>query len=174
VLPVFAATAVAAVLATLAQTDWPRGAKALAPRLSKLNPLAGAKRILGPEGLVEMARTLLKLGGVGAALWVSVDFSLLAAALQRPPGALMAVAADAAMRLLAAPLLAFAVLAAPDLLWVRWRHLRQLRMSREEMREEMKESEGDPQLKARRRRIQETRARRRDAGGNASGRYSHH
>jgi flagellar biosynthesis protein FlhB len=144
VLPVFLATGAAAVLATLAQTGWPRGAKALAPRLSKLNPLAGAKRILGPEGLAEMVRTLLKLGGVGAALWASVDLSVLAAALQRPPGALLAVAAEAAMRLLVATLLAFAVLAAVDLLWVRWRHLRQLRMSREEMREEMKESEGDP------------------------------
>jgi flagellar biosynthesis protein FlhB len=46
-------------------------------------------------------------------------------------------------------------------LLVRWRHLRQLRMSREDLREEMRESEGDPQVKARLRRIRESRARQR-------------
>ncbi|WP_135466618.1 EscU/YscU/HrcU family type III secretion system export apparatus switch protein [Crenalkalicoccus roseus] len=160
-LPVLGATALAAVLATLAQTGLPRSAKPLKPSLARLNPLAALKRILGPQGAFELLRTLLKLLGVGWALWLAVDLTTLAAALHRPPGLLLRTASEGAMRLLVAALLAFAVLAALDLLWVRWRHLRQLRMTRQELREELKDTEGDPHLKARRRRLQEGRARQR-------------
>ncbi|MFC7544534.1 EscU/YscU/HrcU family type III secretion system export apparatus switch protein [Siccirubricoccus deserti] len=65
------------------------------------------------------------------------------------------------LRLLVAMLLAFGGLALLDLLWVRWRHLRKLRMSREEVKQEQRESEGDPHVRARLRQIRETRARRR-------------
>ncbi len=160
-LPVLGAVAAAAVLATLAQTGWPQSGKGLVPDPSRLNPMTALKRILGPDGLMEMLRTLLKLAGVGAAVWLSLDVSMLDGALHRPAAALLGTAAEGAARLMLAALLAFGVLAGLDLFWVRWRHHRQLRMTRQEMREEMKESEGDPQFKARRRAVQETRARRR-------------
>lgn len=160
-LPVLGATAVAAVLATFAQTGLPRGAKPLRPSLGRLNPLAALKRILGPQGVFELLRTLLKLAGVGLALWLAVDPPSLSAALHRPAGALLDVATGAAARLVTATLIAFALLAALDLAWVRWRHFRQLRMSRKELREEHKETDGDPMMKSRRRRIQEGRARQR-------------
>jgi flagellar biosynthesis protein FlhB len=160
-LPVLAAVAAASVLATFAQTGWPRSANGLVPDLNRLNPLAALKRILGPDGLVEMLRTLLKLAAVGAAVWLALDLSVLDAALHRPAAALLGAAADGAARLMLAALLAFGALAALDIVWVRWRHLRQLRMTRQELKEELKDSEGDPQLKARRRSLQESRARRR-------------
>lgn len=160
-LPVLVAVSLAAVLATMAQTGWLVRSQALVPDLSRLNPLAALKRLLGPEGLMELLRTLLKLGIVGLALWQAVDLAALQAALHRPPGALLAEAGRGAVRLLLASLAAFALVAGLDLLWVRWRHLRRLRMSREEMREELRESEGDPQVKGRLRRLRESRARQR-------------
>ena len=160
-LPVLGATALAAILAGLAQTGLPRSTKPLRPSLARMNPVAAVKRILGPNGLAELARTLLKLGAVGFALWLAVDLSALPASLHRPIGTLLGAAAGGAARLMTAALLAFAALAALDILWVRWRHFRQLRMSREDIRDELKETEGDPTLKARRRSIQEGRARRR-------------
>jgi len=160
-LPVLVAVSLAAILATMVQTGWLLHGQALAPKLSRLNPLAALKRLFGPEGLAELARTLAKLGIVGLALWRAVDLSVLQATLHRPPGALLAEAGHGALRLLLASLAAFALVAGLDLLWVRWRHIRQLRMSREDLREELRESEGDPQVKGRLRRLRESRARQR-------------
>jgi len=158
---VLAATCLAAALATMVQTGWLLHGKALVPNLSRLNPLAALKRLLGPERLAELVRTLAKLGILGLALWLAVDLTSLQAALHRPPGALLAEAGRGALRLLLACLAAFALVAGLDLFWVRWRHLRRLRMSREEIREELRESEGDPQVKGRLRRLRESRARQR-------------
>ncbi len=160
-LPVLAAVALAAILASLAQTGPIWRGEALLPDLTRLNPLNGIRRIVGTEALLELLRTLLKLGVVGSALWHSLDLAALRAALQQPPGALPELIGRGMLRLLLVALGAFAGLAALDVLLVRWRHLRQLRMSREDLREEMRESEGDPQVKARLRRLRESRARRR-------------
>ncbi|MBY0330424.1 MAG: flagellar type III secretion system protein FlhB [Acetobacteraceae bacterium] len=159
VLPVLAATAIAAVLATLGQTGWP--AKGLTAEFARLNPWTGLKRLVGAEALIELSRTLLKLGAVGLAVWLAVDPAALGAALMLAPGGLLGLAAGASRELVVASLSAFAGVAVLDMVWTRWRLLRQLRMSREDLREEMRESEGDPMLKARRRRIAEGRARRR-------------
>jgi len=109
-LPVLAAAAVAAVLATLAQTGGHVRGAALAPDLARLNPLAALKRILGPDGLVDLLRSLVKLVVVGAALWQAVELPELQAALHLPPGALLQQVGQAALRLLMATLAAFAVI----------------------------------------------------------------
>jgi flagellar biosynthetic protein FlhB len=162
ILPVAAAAALGAVAATLLQTRGLVSAAPLAPRLSKINPIAALKRILGPQGLTEFLRSLLKLGLVGAALWhASGDLPALQGALHAPAGAMLQAAGDVALRLMGAALVAFAAVALLDLLWVRFEHLRNLRMSRQDLKEESREAEGDPMLRARRRQIRETRGRRR-------------
>lgn len=118
-LPVLAAAATAAVLATFAQTGGHVRGAALAPDLARLNPLAALKRILGPDGLVDMLRALVKLAVVGGALWQAVELPALQAAMHLPPGALLQQMGQAAVRLLVATLAAFALIALLDLLWVR-------------------------------------------------------
>ena len=135
--------------------------EALLPDLSRVNPLAGLHRLFGPDGWIELLRTLLKLACVGGALWLALDLAALQAALHQPAGALPAVTGRGVLRLLVVALGAFGAIALLDVLWVRWRHLRQMRMSREDLRQEMREAEGDPQVKARLRRLRESRARRR-------------
>jgi flagellar biosynthetic protein FlhB len=161
VLPVLGAVAAAAILASFAQTGPLLRGEAMLPDPSRLNPLAGLRRLFGLDGWIELARTLCKLGVVGGALWLALDITVLQAALHQPPGALPGLIGREALHLLLVTLGAFGALAVLDVLVVRWRHLRQLRMSREDLREEMRESEGDPQVKARLRRIRESRARRR-------------
>jgi flagellar biosynthetic protein FlhB len=160
VAPVAAAAAVGAIVATLLQTRGLVTATPLAPKLAKISPLASLKRLFGAEGLAEFVRSLLKLALVGAALWVAVgDLGALQRVLHMPAGGMLAEAASAATRLVGAALAAFALIAVLDLVWMRFNHLRRLRMTRQELRDEIKESDGDPHLRARRRRIQESRAR---------------
>jgi flagellar biosynthetic protein FlhB len=162
VAPVAAAVAVAAVGATLLQTSGLVSAKSMAPRFSKISPWAGLKRLVAPEALAEFLRTLLKLAIVGAALWhVASDLSALQAVLHQPSAALPSAAGAVALRLMVASLAAFAGVALLDLLWVRFRHAQQLRMSRQDLKDEAKESDGDPMLKARRRQLRQARGRRR-------------
>lgn len=162
VAPVAAAVMVGALAATMVQTGGLVSAKSMMPRLSKISPWAGLKRLVAPEALAEFLRTLVKLCIVGAALWhVGSDLSALQAALHQPPAALPSVAGAMALRLMAAALAAFAGVALLDLLWVRFRHGQRLRMSRQDLREEAKEADGDPMLKARRRQMRQVRGRRR-------------
>ncbi|MBW6397306.1 flagellar type III secretion system protein FlhB [Roseomonas sp. HJA6] len=159
-LPVAALAATGAVVATLLQTRFLISGKGLVPQLSRLNPASALKRILGMDGVIEFLRTLLKLGLVGAALWYAIgDPAALPRLLVMPAGVLLGQMGQAAWDLAAAALLAFALIAAADWLLVHQRHLRKLRMSRQDQKDEMKESEGDPHVKARQRQIRQQRAR---------------
>jgi flagellar biosynthetic protein FlhB len=162
VLPVAGFAALGAVAATLLQSGGLLSAKPLTPQLARLSPLAGLKRLFGSQGLAEFLRTLAKLGIVGLALWFSfADPARLLTLLHLPPGLLLSELGGQSLALLRGTLIAFAGVALLDLLWVRHQHLRQLRMSRQDLREEAKESEGDPQVKGRLRQLRQRAARRR-------------
>ncbi|SHI81726.1 flagellar biosynthetic protein FlhB [Roseomonas rosea] len=161
-LPVLAAAALGAVATTLLQTRGLVSAKGLAPQLSRLSPLAGLKRLLGSEGLIELLKTLLKVALVGAAIWHAAGTpELLEAVMHQPAAALLATIAEQGLRLVAATLAAFALLAGADLFLVHFRHLRRLRMSRQDMKEEAKDAEGDPHVKAKQKAIRQRQARQR-------------
>jgi flagellar biosynthetic protein FlhB len=149
--------------ATLLQTRLLVSAKGIAPKLSRLSPLAGAKRIVSPEYLMEFLKSLAKLAVLaGAAVVVLWDApSRLVHAAEWDPGTLLSVAVADAFRLLFALLAALAVIGVLDLAWSRWRHGQRLRMSRQDIREELKQSEGDPEIRARLRRIRAERSRNR-------------
>ncbi|MFT8246732.1 flagellar biosynthesis protein FlhB [Roseomonas sp. BN140053] len=161
-LPVAGAVIAGAVASTLLQTGGMFSSKGLVPQLSRLSPLTGLKRILGVQGAAELLRALLKLGVVAAALWYAVDDpALLRRALQMPAGALLESCARQAVRLVTAVLAALAAIALADLAWVRFSHLRKLRMSRHDLKEEHKESDGDPHVKARQKQLRQQASRRR-------------
>ncbi|MBE9605781.1 flagellar biosynthesis protein FlhB [Acetobacteraceae bacterium H6797] len=160
--PVMALAGFGAIAATFAQSKGHVSAKGITPQLSKLSPLAGIKRIIGKEALIEFLKTLAKLTVVGLALWQSLnDPALLEAVMQMPIGALPGVLMRESRHLVTAALVAFAVIAALDLLWVRFQHHQRLRMSRHDQKEEMKESEGDPHVKGKQKQIRMSRARKR-------------
>jgi flagellar biosynthetic protein FlhB len=162
VLPVAGGAALGAVAGALLQTRGLVSAAPMAPKLSKISPWGGLKRLAGPETAAELLRNLVKLGLIGAVLWGALgDWSVLARALQLPPMALLAEAGQGAWQLFAAALAMLAPIALADLLWANWRHHRQMRMTRQDLREETRDSEGDPHVKGRLRRLREQRARRR-------------
>lgn len=125
----------------------------LAPRLSRLSPLGQATQRFGPAGLVDFGRNLAKLGIIGAALgaflWSRLDAIIAAAALPAPAVILLLYQQLASfLWLVVAILLA---IGAADYLWQRLRHARDARMTRQQMIEEHREAEGDPQARAQRR-----------------------
>lgn len=161
-LPVGLGAALGAVAATLTQTRGVVSAKPMEPSLSKLSPLAGFGRLFGAEGWLEFLRTLVKVGVVGAALWVAAsDLPALVASLSQPGALLLAEVGAGSLRLLGIALAAFALLAVGDVLLVRFRHLQRLRMTRQELKEEFKDTDGSPEVKAKLRQIREAKGRRR-------------
>lgn len=160
--PIAAAAAAGAIVATLAQTRGAISFSGLTPSLSKLSPLSGFGRLFGAEGLLEFGRSLVKIAIVAAALWyVAADLPGLASVLTAPPAETFQAAGRGVLRLLGATLAAFALLVIFDLILVRLRHLERLKMTRQELKEEYKESEGDPLIKGRMRQLREAAGRRR-------------
>jgi flagellar biosynthetic protein FlhB len=161
--PFVLAALLGGVGAVLLQTGFLIHPGALAPKLGALDPRAGLKRLFGTSGLMEGLKSLAKLAVIGWAVWLAVgaDWRALGGATLFSPPVLL----DRLMRLLLhmalAVLGAQAAIALADLAWVRHRHAASLRMSRHDLREEQREAEGDPRIKARIRQIRGLRARKR-------------
>jgi flagellar biosynthetic protein FlhB len=128
------------------------------PRLSRISPLATARHKFGPESLVEFAKSTLKLCLVSAILsiFLASRFGDVMATIYLTPAMSTALLARLTIDFLLLILLATLVLGGGDYLWQVHLHRQRNRMSRKEMMDEFKESEGDPHFKAaRRQRAQE-------------------
>jgi flagellar biosynthetic protein FlhB len=161
--PLLGLLALAATASALLVNGWLFTFKPLMPDWNRLDPMQGLARILSWHGLVEMAKAIAKALLVGAvAAWFiwNQGGALLGLAVE-PLGAGM----EHLLRLVGGGFLvmagSMALVAAIDVPFQIWDHERKLRMTRAELREENKESEGDPQVKARIRTLQRDMARRR-------------
>ncbi len=156
--PLAAAIAAPALQGALVWTATP-----LAPKLERISPLAGARRLFSGSTLLELAKGLLKLAIVAVA--TVLVLRPLAEGAERlaelGPVQLLDVLGAQSVRLAGLVLAALLVLAAVDWAWQRLQHLRQLRMTRQEVKEELRDSEGDPTVKQRLRQLRLERARRR-------------
>lgn len=163
VLPFALAAALAASAAVLGQTGLLIRLAALQPSFSRLDVRRNIGRLFGPSGALELGRSLLKASLAAAAMWVVLPDPRVwpLGAMGSDAGTLAGRAADLAARMLLAVMAVQAALAGLDILRARIAHMNALRMSRHELREEHRESEGDPRIKARIRRIRLARARRR-------------
>ncbi len=155
--PVVAGTVAMALASNVAQVGFLAAPSVLEPSFDKINPVEGFKRIFGKRALFELVKGLLKLGLVAVVAWATYRGRVgdLIDLMFAPPGAMvpgaMRVAAAFALR----ALVALAVVAAFDYAWQRWEFEKSIRMSLQDIREELKEHEGDPQLKSRMKSIQQ-------------------
>jgi flagellar biosynthetic protein FlhB len=138
-------------------------AEPLQPKLERISPLAGCKRLFSARALFELGKSLLKLCLVVAALahllWPELPRVIAASALA--PAPLLAYLVDLVTRTLMVLALAAAAVAAADYAHQHFDFMRQMRMSRQELLDELKQSDGDPHTKQRLRAIRLQRARRR-------------
>jgi flagellar biosynthetic protein FlhB len=153
VLPVLVLTGLVSLGANLVQTGFLFAPDAVQPKFSRISPLAGAKRILSVRALAKLAVSLGKLGLLAAitilVVWWSLpEFLLLTGA---EPGGIASLIHEATARLAFALAAALLVLALLDFGFQKWKHEQELRMTKQEVRDEMKNMEGDPQIRHRRR-----------------------
>ncbi len=154
--PVLLIAWAASFLGQFGQIGWLFAPKAVQPKLSKLNPLAGFKRIFGLNGLVKASLDSLKVLIV-VVITVLTTQQYADQILVLPYLSVMQCLAscgsimfDLALRILAVLL----VLGVIDLAYQRWRMSRDLRMTKQQVKDEMKQTEGDPEVKRRRARMQ--------------------
>ena len=158
-----AAVLTASVAATLVQTRFLVNLSALRPNPGRLNPQQGLKRIASREALTRVGYALVKLAILAWAAWHALGNIVPDAGrmLMEPSGALLDRLARGLLHLVMLVLAAQACFAGLDLLLVQLRYARRMRMTREELREETKDTEGDPHIKGKLRRLRTARARRR-------------
>lgn len=135
----------------------------LKPSWKRLSPMEGMKRLFGPQALANFLKGLGKLVIVGAVLAFTLwpDHERLAGLPYAEEGAALALAKQAILKLVAATVAAMSVIAGLDYAFARTQWMKRLMMTREEVKRELKETDGDPQIKGRRRQQREARARRR-------------
>ena len=153
VLPVALGLMLVGVLASASQGGITFAAKALKPSMKKLNPLHGIKRMFGGQGLWEALKALVKTAALAAVVVVSSSRAteLVSAAGALPLSAVTAAFASCAVLLMRVIAITGLAIAMGDYLVVRIRTRKKLKMSRYEIQQEHKQSEGDPRMKAHRR-----------------------
>ena len=165
--PLLGAVALATIVGgaggNLAQSGLIFSGEKMKPKLDKISPLSGFKRIFGPDGLVQFLKTFLKLIVLAAICWMVLkphvrELENMAA---MSPLAMLPMIRDLAVALFLAALVFLAVISGADYLWQRFRFAKRMRMSKEELKEEFKQTEGDPHVKARLKQIRAQRGRRR-------------
>jgi flagellar biosynthetic protein FlhB len=145
---------IAAVLVSLfAQQAITFSGDKLAPKMSRISILSNAKQKFGPTGLVEFGKSAVKLTAIGTALFFYLAGGLdeFIGAATADPKVLGAMMMQSLTVLLTITCLIAVTIAGIDVVWQRFDHARKLRMSFQDMKEEHKQSEGDPHVKAQRR-----------------------
>jgi flagellar biosynthetic protein FlhB len=143
---------VAGIAANLAQTGFLLSAQALTPDFTRVNPATGLKRLLSLRGLVDTAKSCAKIVAIGsvAAAVLRAHLQALMAVGAMPLGAGLPVVSGVAAELFLKCALALLVIGLLDYTYQRWSFEKSLRMTNEEVRQETKESDGDPQIRSRR------------------------
>jgi flagellar biosynthetic protein FlhB len=155
-MPLLALMLVAALVGPMMLGGWLLSAKSLIPKFSKMNPVAGIGRMFSTESLAELVKTIVKSLLVGGVAWwvISGNVTSIMALMSEPvqvalPHTLRVVATSCAL-IIGSLLLVVGI----DVPYQLWSHAHKLRMSREDLRQEQKENDGDPQVKAQIRRKQ--------------------
>ncbi len=161
--PVAGATFLVGTASAFGQVGWNFSAKALAFQWQKLNPVEGLKKFVSKQAFFELGKNLLKIGllGLVAVLTIRSLLPQIVGILDMELIASLGTASQFVWKLVLRLLGLLAVLAAIDLWWQHYRYEEQLKMTKEEIKREHKDQDGDPKIKARIRGLMLEQARRR-------------
>ena len=160
---VLGATMLAGIAGNVVQQGFLFTTAKLRPDLNKISPAAGFKRLFGIDGFIQFMRSVLKVLLVGVVAWwvLAPHAHDLPALVTFGPLQLLNYASGLARTLMMSVLVLLAAIAGLDYIVQRQRFMARMKMTKEELKEDYRQSEGDPHIKARRRQIRMDRARRR-------------
>jgi flagellar biosynthetic protein FlhB len=153
----------AAIAGNMMQHRLVWSAEQLKPKFSKISPAAGAKRLFGKQALVNFAKGIFKLVALGAVMTAILwpERHRMEAMVHFDPAALLAVTGSLTVHLMGAVVAMLAVVAIGDYLFQYRQWFEKQKMSLQEMKEEFKQSEGDPHVKGKIKQLRQARMRKR-------------
>lgn len=154
VLPVLAVAFIAALAANILQFGFLFSLKPITPDFTRIAPKFGAwlkNSLFSPQAMFNIAKQVVKVIAIGVIAWLNVQSSwgALMNLIQMPLGTASALLWGVAVSIILQSAVVMLLLAVPDYLFQRWQHRESLKMSREEVKEEYKQQEGDPLIRSR-------------------------
>ena len=155
VLPFIAVSVALGFVASFAQVGFNLSFEPISPKFDKLNPAEGLKKLFSVRSLIDFLKMVVKAVALGAVLWVLIQgmVPLLVGATYFDPAGVGLLGWKSMIKLLAAGCLVFVVVGPVDFGLQLWLFKRDQKMTKDEVKREHKESEGDPQLKGQRKQI---------------------
>jgi len=162
-LPMMLVLCVVSLLANLLQTGFVLSVEPLAPKASKINPIQGLAKILSKRSLVELVKSIAKVLIVGWAAFSTLRdmFSHLIPLMYQGEGQILTTLGQASLKVMIRCCWVLAILAILDYLYQKWEFAQNLKMTKQEVKDEFKQTEGDPLVKSRIKSLQREMARRR-------------
>jgi len=162
-LPIILFLGIFALLANFCQVGFIFSGESLKPDLNKINPIEGFKKLFSLKSLVELIKSIFKLGVLGFIAYVTVkgEFANVPLLTDMTPGHILLYIGKITFKIIFRSTLALLIMSVLDYIYQRYEWRKDLMMSKEEIKEEMKQTEGDPKVKAKIRSVQQQMARKR-------------
>lgn len=163
VLPVMIAVFVTALLSNVLQVGWVLSWEKLAPDLSKISPIKGVQKLFSKQTLMELFKSLAKLALVGGIAYLTIkgEMDRLPLLVDMAPQGILLYILKLGFKIFIRVSMAMILLAILDYGFQKWQFEQQLKMTKQEVKDEFKRTEGDPLVKSRIKRIQYEIAKRR-------------
>jgi flagellar biosynthetic protein FlhB len=154
--PLMAAVVFSGIAGNVAQVGFLLTGEPLSPKLSKLNPLKGLKKLFSLRSLTELTKSLIKIGIIGGVTYLTVKEELfnIPGLVHFDIGDIFSYTGSMSFKICFFSCLALIVLAALDYAYQRWQYENDLKMTKQEIKDELKQREGDPTTKMRIKQIQ--------------------
>ncbi|MDX1708936.1 MAG: flagellar biosynthesis protein FlhB, partial [Desulfobacterales bacterium] len=155
-MPFFVPVLIAGLAGNIGQIGFEMHGQSMRPKLSKFNPISGLKKLVSLKSLVELAKSIIKIvivGGIGYGV-VKKEMTRFPPLMQQEVGDILVFIGSVAFKIFFLVCLVLIILAILDYIYQRWQHEENLKMTKQEVKDERKQSEGDPKVKSRIRKVQ--------------------
>ncbi len=163
ILPFMLAIVTAGIVSNIMQFGFLFSPEAFSPKLSKFNPISGIKKLFSLRSFIELVKSLIKITFVGgiAYLTIKTELKTIPTLMQMDVKDIISFIGITSFKICLYVSMALIILAVLDFAYQKYEHIKNLKMTKQEVKDENKQTEGDPQIKARIRSIQIEMSRRR-------------